>query len=220
MTALVNPRLLVDADVLIKLSVLDCFLECIRVLGYALGDCATLKSMTFSAGLNNRAVRERKAGVGAPGQRLLKTLQTVPTLDILSGTERALSAQIGQVSQRCGLSIDGGEALLVSICIERGLPYLTTGDKKAIRSLPALSRQLPITSKLRGRLMPLEYLLLRLIRKEGLPPLYSRLVAGMSCDATVRNILLAAGQSQSLFEAGLESKLGSLRQDAPGFIAS
>lgn len=68
--------------------------------------------------------------------------------------------------------------------------------------------------------MPLEYLLLRLIRKEGLPPLYSRLVAGMSCDATVRNILLAAGQSQSLFEAGLESKLGSLRQDAPGFIAS
>jgi hypothetical protein len=219
MTSSTGVRLLVDADVLIKLSVLDCFSESIQALGYSLGDCATLKSMTFSAGLNSKAVRERKAGAGAPAQRLLKTLKSIPTLDKISKDERDLAAEIGRASQLHGLAVDGGEAILMSLSVHRGLPYITTGDKKAIRSLPVLCAHVSPVSQLKGKLMPLEYVLLRMVRQVGFAALATRLAAGAGCDTAVRKILAGAGKNQGLFEAGLEAKLATLRQQAPGFIA-
>ena len=78
-------RLLLDADVLIKLSVLDCFSECITALGFQIADCATMRSMTRSAGLDNPVVREQRAGgSGKPARRLFRTLSTIRTFDMMT----------------------------------------------------------------------------------------------------------------------------------------
>lgn len=213
-------RLLFDADVLIKLSVLDCFNECIAALGYKIAECATMRSMTRSAGIDNQVIREQRAGgPGKPARRLFKTLSAIPTIDKMTEPEKFLAAAIGAASQKHGLAFDGGEALLVSVAIHRGLPYVTTGDKKAIRSLFTLAQHVGEVARLHGRLLPLEYLLLKAIQAHGLATLYARINAGKGCDSAIFGIVETAGGDQSSFEAALVHKLNAIRSKALGFVA-
>ena len=212
-------RLLLDADVLIKLSVLDCFSECITALGYTLPECATMRSMTRSAGVDNQVVRERRAGGhGKPARRLFKTLSTIPTIDKMTDAEKLLSAAISAAAQTHGLAFDGGEAMLASVAIHRGLPFVTTGDKKAIASLPVLAHHVAEVAQLRGRLLPLEYLLLKAIQSLGLAALHARILAGKGCDAAVFHVVEEAGSNQPAFEEALVRKLRSVQARAPGFV--
>ena len=212
-------RLLLDADVLIKLSVLDCFNECIAALGYTLPECATMRSMTRSAGVDNQAVRERRAGgPGKPARRLFQTLSTIPTIDKMTEDEKLLSAAISAAAQTHGLAFDGGEAMLASVAIHRGLPFVTTGDKKAIASLPVLAQHVAEVKKLRGKLLPLEYLLLKAIQSLGLAALHARIEAGKSCDAAVCHVIDEAGADQPAFEDALVRKLRAVQAKAPEFL--
>jgi hypothetical protein len=212
-------RLLFDADVLIKLSVLDCFSECIAALGFKLADCATMRSMTRSAGLDNQVVREQRAGgSGKPARRLFKTLSMIPTIDKMTDAEKLLAAQISATAQRHGLAFDGGEAMLASVAIYRGLPYVTTGDKKAISSLPLLAQHVDVISGLQGKLLPLEYLLLKAVQSVGLAALHERIDAGKACDASVFHVIAEAGTDQPSFEAALVRKLRAVQAKAPGFV--
>lgn len=221
MTTATPYRLLFDADVLIKLSVLDCFSECIAALGYKLADCATMRSMVRSAGLDNQVTREQRAGgPGKPARRLFKTLSSIPTIDKMTEPEKLLATSIIAAAQKHGLAFDGGEALLVSVCIHRGLPYVTTGDKKAIGSLPTLAMHVGEVAKLQGKLLPLEYLLLKAIQANGLAVLHARIDAGKGCDFSVCSVVEAAGGDQTHFEAALVQKLSAIHKRAPGFVAS
>ena len=213
--------LLFDADVLIKLSVLDCFSECVVALGYKISDCATMRSMTRSAGVDNQVIREQRAGgPGKPARRLFKTLSSIPTIDKMTEPEKLLAAAIGAASQKHGLAFDGGEAMLLSIAIHRGLPYVTTGDKKAIGSLPTLAQHVSELAQLHGRLLPLEYLLLKAIQANGLGVLFPRIDAGKGCDFAVCGIVEAVGLDQPSFESALLCKLMAIQKKAPGFVVS
>lgn len=219
MTEVSPYRLLLDADVLIKLSVLDCFSECIAALGVKLADCATMRSMARSAGLDNQVVRERRAGSpGKPARRLFKTLSTIPTIDKMTDAEKLLAAEISATAQKHGLAFDGGEAMLASVAIYRGLPYVTTGDKKAIGSLPVLAQHVGAVSRLQGKLLPLEFLLLKAIQAVGLAALHARIEAGKGCDASVFHVIAEAGGDQPSFEAALVRKLRAVQAKAPGFV--
>jgi hypothetical protein len=212
-------RLLLDADVLIKLSVLDCFSECITALGYTLAQCATMRSMTRSAGVDNQVVRERRAGgPGKPARRLFKTLSAIPTIDKMTDAEKLLSAAITAAAQTQGLAFDPGESMLASVAIHRGLPFVTTGDKKAIASLPVLALHVAEVAQLRGRLLPLEYLLLKAVQSLGLPTLHARIVAGKGCDTAVCHVIEEAGSDQAAFEGALVRKLRAVQARAPGFV--
>jgi hypothetical protein len=212
-------RLLLDADVLIKLSVLGCFSECIAALGFKLAECATMRSMTRSAGLDNQVVREQRAGgPGKPARRLFKTLSTIPTIDKMTDAEKLLSAAINAAAQKHGLAFDGGEAMLASVAIHRGLPFVTTGDKKAIGSLPVLAQHVVEVTQLRGRLLPLEYLLLKAIQSVGLAALHARIDEGKGCDASVFHVITEAGTDQHAVEEALLHKLRAAQAKAPGFV--
>lgn len=212
-------RLLLDADVLIKLSVLDCFTECITALGYTISECATMRSMTRSAGVDNQAVRERRVGgPGKPARRLFKTLSTIPTIDKMTDAEKLLSAEISATAQTHGLAFDGGEAMLASVAVHRGLPFVTTGDKKAIASLPVLAQHVTEVARLRGKLLPLEYLLLKAVQSLGLAALRARIEAGKGCDAAVFHVVEEAGADQAAFEEALVRKLRAVQARAPGFV--
>lgn len=212
-------RLLFDADVLIKLSVLDCFGECIEALGYTLNECATMRSMTRSAGVDNQVLREQRAGgPGKPARRLFRTLSNIPTIDKMTDNEKRLSAAISAASQSHGLFFDAGEAMLASVAIHRGLPFVATGDKRAIASLPLLALHVAEIKELRGKLLPLEYLLLQAIRSRGLAALHARIDGGKNCDAAVRHVVVEAGADQPTFEAALVRKLRAVQAKAPGFV--
>jgi len=215
-----QPKALIDADILIKLSALDLVADCLKSLGLTLDDCATMQSMRFSAGLNNLQVRERKAGKGAPAQRLLKTLQAITGINSLTQPETELSAELVSHSLRLGLAVDAGEAIVISVCILRGIPYVTTGDKKAIRSLPQLEAVVKDVAAIKGRVVPLEYLLLQVIAACGYKQVLPKLLAGQHCDTGLKNALTAAaaGANQGVFINRISSKLQSLHGEAPGYV--
>ena len=214
-----STRVIVDADILIKLSVLDVFEQCLHALGYRVDQCATMQSMKFSAGLTKPAVRERKAGAGLPAQRLLETLRRIPSLDPTTAAETALAAEMVRQSQRLGLAIDGGEAIVMSVCILRKLDYVTTGDKKAVRSLPLLEPAVPVIGELRQRVVPLECMLLRLLERVPYSSVRPRLDAGAYCDTAVRRALEQAGADGRLFVQLLTDKAKQLASQAPRFLA-
>ena len=212
------PRLLFDADILIKLSVLDCFADAIAALGFRLSECATMRSMTRSAGVDNQAIREQRAGLGKPARRLFTTLRAIPTIDKMTDEEKLLSTRIAAAALKYQLAVDGGEALLFSVSICRGLPYVTTGDKKAIFSLPQLAQSVPEVAQLQGLLLPFEYLLLALLDKVGYAALEPRLAAGCGCDQGLAVMLdRAAGDSAALYTALCE-KLAAASKRAPRYV--
>lgn len=215
-----TPRLLLDADILVKLSVLDCFADAIAALGLKVTECATMRSMTRSAGVDNQIVREKRAGVGKPARRLFATLRAVPTIDVMTAQEKALSARIVAAALEHQLPVDGGEALLFSVSICRCLPYVTTGDKKAIFSLPQLATTVPEIAQLKGLLLPLEYLLLKLLEKHDFATLLPRLTAGCSCDMGLSVLLECAGGDAAAFEAALTEKVRAASQRALGYLSA
>ena len=212
-------KILVDADILIKLSVLDCFEDSFGAIGLQIAETATLHSMTLSAGVRNAGVRMRKARSGAGASRLLSTLTTIPTIDRLDQVELQLSASLIKASQQLGLAVDGGEAILVSICIHRNISLLTTGDKRAIRSLPLISRCVPQVASLGSKVIPLEGLLLKLTQKVGLATLLTRFNANSGCDGALEHALMIADGDQVVFEHELKRRLSTLRRTAGNYLA-
>lgn len=213
-----QPGLLFDADVLIKLSVLDCYAESVAAMGLQVSQCATLLSMTKSAGIDRQEVRERRAGPGKAARRLYRTLAAIPTIDRLTTEERTLAVEITGVSQAQGLFVDGGEAMLIAISLHRNIPLVATGDKKAIRSLPELCRHVPSVSGLKNRIACLEHLLIKVARAEGFGKIQPRLWAGRSCDTALSNILNAADNDEGAFYTGMHAKLAQLRATAGPFL--
>ena len=211
-------RLLFDADILIKLSVLDCFQDAVSALGFRLSECATMRSMTRSAGVDNPVIREGRAGKGKPARRLFTTLQAIPTIDSMTEQEKLLAARIVDAALQLQLAVDGGEALLFSVSICRGLPYVTTGDKKAIFSLPQLTGNVPEIAQLKGLLLPFEYLLLALLAKLGFEALAPRLAAGCACDQGLAIILERSAGDAAAFESLLQGKLAVASKRAPGYL--
>lgn len=213
------PKLLFDADILIKLAVFDCFTLGLAALGFTLDEVATMRSMTRSAGVENGQVRLNRAGNVKAASRLFMVLKTVPCIDAMAVEEKELAGAIVTSSIQLGLAIDGGEALLMAIALNRKLPLIATGDKRAIRSLPALATALPAVNQLAGLLIPLELVLLKSLRHHGIAALLSRLHGGADCDASICNALKEAGDCQVALDAELAARIDALRADAPGFIA-
>lgn len=208
MTAL---KLLLDADILIKLAVLDCFDHGIAALGLGLSDVATMRSMTRSAGVENAQIRLQRAGSPKAARRLFVVLKAVPSIDTMSPAEKLLAASIVATGVRLGLAVDGGEALLMAIALSRKLPLVATGDKRAIKSLPALAAELPVVAQLAGLVIPLELVLLKALQLHGLAALHQKLLDGAGCDTAVQHVLQAAGSSQAALESQLTTRIEVLK---------
>lgn len=80
-----------------------------------------------------------------------------------SPEEQVLAAELEAGAQARALNLDTGESQLAAILISRGVPYLVTGDKRAIRALEELVDALPALRAATGRLQCLEQCVWRLI---------------------------------------------------------
>lgn len=210
---------IIDADVIIKLSVLDLFWECLKSVSAENEDIATLESIRISCGLRNSHVRLKKTGDPDAAARLLMHLRALSSIDRLTRNEEATAAEIVAAAIAARLPVDAGEATLMSVAIHRDIPFVTTGDLRAIKSLQALVSRAPILTRLTGRVVCLEELLCRAIDAHPIEMILPRLAAGRLCDDWLKQAMTGEITAKSLLIA-INERLILLRRAAPGFLVA
>jgi hypothetical protein len=140
-----------------------------------------------------------------------------------SETEVAMAADIEAAAQAAGLPLDNGESLLSVLVIERGVPVLETGDKRAISTLEQL-RGVVGLERLDGRLRCLEQVIWRVV---GSPQEVVRVATAICREREIDRALAICFQchlpgevAQTAVLDGLRSYIEDLRKHAPRLLAS
>lgn len=167
------------------------------------------------------ATRMRRAnlrcGASLALLRLETFIQTAETIEP-SSAESYLAAELEVLAQQQGIPLDSGESQLCAVVISRAVPWLLTGDKRAIR---ALERLLPLDSRiacLSKKVVCLEQLVLRIeIKARG--QLRLKICAEPKVD-TALSICFGCSGSNSVDGAiGLESYIAALRAEAQNILS-
>ena len=142
------------------------------------------------------------------------------TVEVLEPTEHeiSLAASIEAAAQSANVALDAGESQLCAALLQRNLPRLITGDKRAIAAIEALLPICPELSGLCGRVYCFEQCVLDRLNQFGgynlirssicnFPDLDKTLMICFSC--------LAQAQHEDHTRACLESYISDLRSKAP-----
>lgn len=145
--------------------------------------------------------------------------QLEPSID-----ELGLAADIETAAQRVGLPLDSGESQLAAMVMERSVPFLETGDKRAVKSLELLRGKVDDLERLDGRIRCLEQVVHRLVSDEAtFPGIATAVCAQPDIDKTL-TICFAChsaglGTREGVLE-GLDSYISSLRAEASNLLAA
>jgi hypothetical protein len=135
-----------------------------------------------------------------------------------SRDELDLAAVIETAAQRRGLELDAGESQLAAMIVHRSIPFLETGDKRAIRGFEVLLDELSDLAPLRGRLRCLEQIVARCINGVGPDALARAVCAEPQVDKTLSicfRCFSSPPHAAALDRDGLESYIAALRASAP-----
>jgi hypothetical protein len=138
-----------------------------------------------------------------------------PTVD-----ETKAAAEIEYAAQRKNLQLDVGESQLCVMAITRKIPWLVTGDKRAIRALEALLAEVHLISALTGRVICLEQLIIRAIKKFGGLEIRKCICAETKVDKTLAICFECdnAKVAHDVGETGLQSYITDLRKSANSLL--
>ena len=133
--------------------------------------------------------------------------------------EISLAADFEVAAQREGLSLDAGESQLAAMVIERAVPILETGDKRAIRSIEQLLDRVAALHPIQGRVRCLEQIVRRVLDDADAIDRVAVAVCGEPGVDKTMSICFAcsSGRPSTLDQVveGLASYIASLRADAP-----
>lgn len=145
---------------------------------------------------------------------------------VLEPTDAELSAaaELEKLAQQAGLELDVGESQLAAIVAARGIPFLDTGDKRAVRGLEALVDHSKTCAALSARVRCLEQLLLRALDEhpDELASINAAICAEPDVDkaASICFGCYSDGAADpGEVRTGLESYIASLRSQAPTVLA-
>jgi hypothetical protein len=130
--------------------------------------------------------------------------------------EQQLAAELESMAQQLAVNLDSGESQLVAILVRRSIPFFTTGDKRAIVALERLLDRHEALSKLSGRIICLEQLLLRLVDAYDHEGLRRAICAEPAIDKTLTICFGCASPNtdRDTVCAGLNSYITALRRDS------
>ncbi len=135
-----------------------------------------------------------------------------------------LAAEIETAAQRAALPLDSGESQLAAMVMERSIPVLETGDKRAVTSLESLRGHVDFLERLDGRIRCFEQVVHRLVSDEVV---FSSAAASVCAEPSVDKTLTIcfacrspAPVSRDRVMEGLESYITSLRDRASNLLAS
>jgi hypothetical protein len=149
-----SPDVAVDNDVLIKTA---CYGLTEQLLGSDLAGVLGAAKYVVAG----RISKMELAGDSAAAQDAAAAVIRRSTILEPTDEELSLATEIETVAQRRSLELDAGESQLAAMVIVRSIPFLETGDKRAIRGFEALLPVVAELAALRGRLRCLEQMVQR-----------------------------------------------------------
>jgi len=153
-----------------------------------------------------------------------KLVQFLQASDLLEPTaeELRLAAELERSAQDSGLPLDVGESQICAVAIIRAVPFVATGDKRAIKALEKLFDYHVELSYLANRVFCLEQLVLRALSPESVGPLRTAICSAEKLDITL-SICFACYSDQVTIEpigGCLDSYIADLRKNAPRVLAA
>ncbi len=207
-------NLFLDNDVLAKLASWDLLEEAIKACGFELSDVRFLPTAPYwlrLAGKNKASckyppeVQERMKALLAVGKACEDDpMQQDATLPFVPG-------------------IDAGEAILLVQAAGSADSLLTTGDKNCIRAVVSAPAYASIMSRLSGRVLCLEQVLLRAIERLGFDEVKKRVVGSnqLDLDTAVRSAFGSGMQADDKNACwNLERKVKLLAAEAGGMLVA
>ena len=210
-------KALVDNDVLLKAVCYGLLHELISSNGTS---CGVLGAAQFVLAKRIRRLALRGDVVAAQSRLdgfISQALVVEPTDE-----EQDLAADLEGAAQRAGVSLDSGESQLCAILVSRMVPWLLTGDKRAICAIEVLLELEPRISSASGKVRCLEQLVLAAISRGDINMLRSAICSEPAIDKTLTICFSCRSSSvarESILE-GLESYISSLRCDGPRVLAT
>lgn len=161
-----NPLLLVDSDAFTLLAAADLLEPLAEALAIDPAGIRRLPALPHQLDRGRRLRKQYDAGALARARTACERYPAVPGIP----TDLDRLARLNQVSH-----LDEGEALLFALLCEHPSWLLTTGDKRAVIALGTAAELQDIRDQLRGRVLPLEATLIRLVHHLGAKMLGERL---------------------------------------------
>jgi hypothetical protein len=131
-------------------------------------------------------------------------------------TEQTLAAEFESLAQRAGVNLDGGESQLCAMVVERVLPVLLTGDKRAIVAAERLFDSHHRLPGLSGKFRCLEQAILDILETTG-PVVVRKAICSEPRVDTALSICFSCVSSDTGLDhisEGLNSYVGHLRAAA------
>jgi len=136
-----------------------------------------------------------------------------------SDDELEIAAQLDKHARMHELALDQGESQLVAMLVTRGLDYLLTGDKRAIRALESLSNSENDT-ELWQKVVCLEQLALWLVARNGTNGVRDAVCKHPNVDKGLEGCFACptSGPVQEECIRGLSSYVEHLKEEAPNCL--
>lgn len=202
---------LYDNDAILKLSAYGCW---DAILASPFHPPAILKVATFSLVSQSRKAR-RVASVGNFQAQIAKFMDLSAVIEPTED-EIVLATEMEEQAAALGEEFDTGESQLVAVLINRILPRLVTGDKRALRALGAIG--LDGTA---GRVVCLEQVLSWIVEHGSWRALRAQACAEKDVDTavTVAFACYSTPNKATILE-GLESYITKVRRASGGMLAA
>lgn len=213
--------LLVDNDVVIKLAQLDCYDHALEAIGHDRKRVGSLGFMLRYMGLTSEADRLRLARTPAAADRLGKILPTISAIEPSEAQQRR-AASIMKNALLAELDLDAGEAGLMAIGIDIPSAEIATGDKRALRSMPAIAQIEQSLVSLRKRLICFEQMIGQLCRKFGMLRLRAAVTTCPSADETLATAYAHYGSKDTAVFVEVMNYVvqEQIEKPAPGWLKS
>jgi hypothetical protein len=212
-------KALIDNDILVKGA-------CYRLLAEVAnsipggGHCGVLGAAKFVVPHYIR--RQKLAGdVAAAEMCFFSFLASSEALEP-SPDERELAAALEANAQQLSLSLDPGESQLVSILVSRVLPWLATGDKRAIVALEKLVDTDARLAGLAGKIRCLEQLVQQMLTNGDCTIIRNAICSEAAVDKALTICFSCSSQDSpsGSIRQGLDSYIGAIRASAARVLAT
>jgi hypothetical protein len=202
-------RAIVDNDVLLKVAcygIVDAVL--FAYVGGAVG-CLAVARFVLTGRLDRIGLRGSPA---AAKERLMACLGRCDQLEP-TAIEQQFAADLELTAQRAGLRLDTGESQLCAMAIQRRIPMLLTGDKRAIAAIERLADGENRLRSLDGSIHCLEQLIASALEESGMEVIRRAICTEPGVDKALAICFACsadAAQLESVLE-GLDSYIRELR---------
>jgi hypothetical protein len=139
-----------------------------------------------------------------------------------SSDERELAATLEANAQQLALSLDPGESQLISILVSRVLPWLATGDKRAIAALEKLLDTDARLANLAGKIRCLEQLVKQILANGDYAVVRNAICSEAAVDKALTICFGCNSQdpTSTNIHQGLDSYIGAIRASAARVLAT